>query len=58
MTTFIERWYYGLDQEMRYLFDERAAVYEYDANMPRYVAERRAQRFVCALIRKGKEGGK
>jgi len=58
MTTLIERWYYGLDHEHRHLFDERAAVYEYDANMPRWVAERRAQRFVCALIRKGKEGGK
>ena len=52
MTELLRRWVNNLDREHRYLFDERASIHEFDGGMPRHVAERRAQRWVCALIKR------
>jgi hypothetical protein len=55
MIEIIQRHYDALSDEHKYLFDERAAMHEHDANMPRYVAERMAHRHICAIKRKEKE---
>jgi hypothetical protein len=47
----IRRWYNNLDEEEQYLFDERAAIMEFDAGMQRYVAERYAQRHTIILLK-------
>ena len=55
MTDTIQRHYDALDEDQRYLFDEHAGKLEHGANMPRYVAERMAHRFICRLIKKERE---
>jgi len=51
MSEVMDRWYMGLSTELRYLFDERAAVHQFDAGCPQYVAERKARLYVARLIR-------
>jgi len=58
MTAFIKRFYDSLDDDLRYLFNERAAIYEYEGGHKRHVAERYAQRHIAELLRKEKEWAK
>jgi len=51
MSDLMRQWYDNLDEEKQYLFDERAAIFEYEGKMPRYIAERYAQRHICRMIR-------
>ena len=58
MTDTIQRHYDSLSDANKALFDTEAAQYERVYGMPRYMAERRAHRFICRIKRIEREGGR
>ena len=55
MNVHIQTFYDTLSDELKCLFDERAAIYEYEGGHERAIAERYAQRHICELLKREKQ---